>query len=1073
MSVKLKLSASSVLFCFLVSSIGYLPPNIYSTKNMALSPSPIILASPQNADLLYPEATNLYEARETLNRMIEDYRFTAKADILLRRVNSVIGASKNGDIVSTNGLLDEVNYFIKSANTYLSNPNVWSTLNNPRELEGHHVIVATAENAITGMEVLRDENGKLTEYGERIAFYHGGLGVLMRDLVCADSDLGYTSELEVSDDKTTISFWGLCYGETVETPTIDFNGFQRYGFSKNVDVKRGEPAVKELLRYPNTHPLKGEVVVITIPMPNQESIKANVRIVRFGRMKQYLISPIGKDADQLKRLYDDEPASETRLRHQYIMGVGIIEVMKKLNIPAEKLLPHLNEGFCTFIQIGLIRYFRETKGFENFTIEDITRIIGAMSSTTIHTLVPAGITPFDRNLYFKYVYAYLVSPFEGRKGMSETDFDSVKSFISNVSNSHGNSSINPATVSVMWSNSCNGVSQLNTDVCNRDYGTKKFVSIQNGVDVLYWQKEQLTEIFEESPYETILDPQNEGHRTMFSQINEGRQLTSSSGESVLTDKDMWVEMQQDTEDMLEYIRGILGQRWKIQLAKIEGDIQSKTKAFPHGVYVPEEIRQEIGRLIEAKRRLETYLDALKKGEVLPSDRTPVGWARRIVDYKRMLLIMLGRYNEGFEDELRKVIAGSNSTLSIYGVDSLIEKMLSKDLYKGEYGALTKFVSLITDKNFMFIFGGKAHPKDLWGQYCLAFVNRLLMHPKLKDLELWKYVTHVCEYDERVSRLMIKGCRFWIASSRSQKEASGTSGIKAMLNGTPCISTRDGFYILIKDGISGLLYGDKEPPSNDKNDKEGQTDYYASEAGGLYSQLEVAYQMLQPTTNIDGIGIPSEYLAMSRAAIYSALTELSGTGMAEGYVRLYASAAGKSKEVFEAVSKKFAEQDKSTPSFVFKSKHNIFSDKIEAAVGTSSNEVVLSVDFNFSHELSPAQIEEILDNNDVYFWFGPDSIDNLGQTWGSYKARRVDTTTSFRGVGKENVTNTCYFVTSVTLPNGPYRVTCYIKPKNVEYGAVGWERNVLWRNQISSLYGDVHFVVNGPRHNHEAGVNASV
>ena len=102
-----------------------------------------------------------------------------------------------------------------------------------------------------------------------------------------------------------------------------------------------------------------------------------------------------------------------------------------------------------------------------------------------------------------------------------------------------------------------------------------------------------------------------------------------------------------------------------------------------------------------------------------------------------------------------------------------------------------------------IFGGKAHPKDLSGK---AIINTIFQAAKeLKD-EI--RVVYLEEYDIELAKYLISGSDLWLNTPQKPEEASGTSGMKAALNGVPSLSILDGWWIEGHvEGVTGWSIGE--------------------------------------------------------------------------------------------------------------------------------------------------------------------------------------------------------------------------------------------------------------------------
>ncbi len=122
-----------------------------------------------------------------------------------------------------------------------------------------------------------------------------------------------------------------------------------------------------------------------------------------------------------------------------------------------------------------------------------------------------------------------------------------------------------------------------------------------------------------------------------------------------------------------------------------------------------------------------------------------------------------------------------------------------------------------------IYGGKAHPRDESGK---AIIRRVLEAASaLRDTVRMVYLE---EYDMELAKHVCAGVDVWLNTPRKPLEASGTSGMKAAMNGVPSLSVSDGWWIEGHvEGVTGWCIGDgHEPESN-----------LAQEVASLYDKLE--------------------------------------------------------------------------------------------------------------------------------------------------------------------------------------------------------------------------------------------
>jgi starch phosphorylase len=125
--------------------------------------------------------------------------------------------------------------------------------------------------------------------------------------------------------------------------------------------------------------------------------------------------------------------------------------------------------------------------------------------------------------------------------------------------------------------------------------------------------------------------------------------------------------------------------------------------------------------------------------------------------------------------------------------------------------------------FQVIYSGKAHPHDQAGK---TMIRRIFeFSEKLKGV---LRVVYLENYDMDLARALCAGVDLWLNTPERPLEASGTSGMKAALNGVPSLSVLDGWWIEGHvEGVTGWAIG-----ANNAS----QTDTLA-EANSLYDKLE--------------------------------------------------------------------------------------------------------------------------------------------------------------------------------------------------------------------------------------------
>jgi starch phosphorylase len=218
------------------------------------------------------------------------------------------------------------------------------------------------------------------------------------------------------------------------------------------------------------------------------------------------------------------------------------------------------------------------------------------------------------------------------------------------------------------------------------------------------------------------------------------------------------------------------------------------------------------------------------GTLLTPDALTIGFARRFATYKRADLVFRDI------DRLRRLLTHSTRPVQI-------------------------------------IFAGKAHPEDTPGKEVLRTVYSFTRDPKLEGR-----VAFIEDYDLHLSHRLTQGVDLWLNLPRVPLEASGTSGMKAGLNGLPQLSTLDGWWHEGYDGLNGWAIppeASRQPP--DDWDAEQFYDLLEKEIVPLYYER-------------DERGIPRGWTERMKHALCTAGQRFTARRMVREYVRqAYASA----------------------------------------------------------------------------------------------------------------------------------------------------------------------------------------
>ena len=168
-----------------------------------------------------------------------------------------------------------------------------------------------------------------------------------------------------------------------------------------------------------------------------------------------------------------------------------------------------------------------------------------------------------------------------------------------------------------------------------------------------------------------------------------------------------------------------------------------------------------------------------------------------------------------------------------------------------------------------VFAGKAHPADRPGQRVIQDIFSRSRSKRLKGR-----VVILEDYDIRVGRYLSQGVDVWLNNPRRPLEASGTSGMKAAMNGVVNCSVLDGWWDEGWTGDNGWAIGGRE-----MNTDEGALDW--ADAQALYELLET--DIVPRWYDRDKGGLPRRWTQVMRRSIATTIWRFSTARMLEQYV----------------------------------------------------------------------------------------------------------------------------------------------------------------------------------------------
>jgi starch phosphorylase len=221
-------------------------------------------------------------------------------------------------------------------------------------------------------------------------------------------------------------------------------------------------------------------------------------------------------------------------------------------------------------------------------------------------------------------------------------------------------------------------------------------------------------------------------------------------------------------------------------------------------------------------------------DVMDPDVLTIGFARRVPSYKRLTLMLRDK------DRLKELLLDERQPIQL-------------------------------------VIAGKAHPADDGGK---RLIQELVQFTD--DVDVRHRIIFLPDYDMAMAEVLYPGCDVWLNNPIRPLEASGTSGMKAALNGALNLSILDGWWDEWFDGNNGWAI----PSADGIDDTERRDDL---EAAALYDLIE--HSVAPAFYTRDDRGLPHQWLGMVRHTMQSLGPKVLATRMVRDYVqRLYLPAA---------------------------------------------------------------------------------------------------------------------------------------------------------------------------------------
>jgi glycogen phosphorylase len=254
------------------------------------------------------------------------------------------------------------------------------------------------------------------------------------------------------------------------------------------------------------------------------------------------------------------------------------------------------------------------------------------------------------------------------------------------------------------------------------------------------------------------------------------------------------------------------------------------------------------------------------------------WAAHRQQKRELIGFMQGRLSRQFArhgespETLRRLQAAFDPKALTIGFARRFATYKRADLLFTDEDRLARLLD-DADRPVQLVLAGKAHPADRPGQQVIQRIFELSRSERLRGR-----VFILEDYDMRIARFLVAGVDIWLNNPRRPLEASGTSGMKAAMNGIPSVSILDGWWDEGYNGRNGWAIGGR-----DASGDEGAQDYADSEE--LYRLLE--QEIVPRFFARDDDGVPHDWLQTMRASVQASIWQFSTSRMVMEYLdRLY-------------------------------------------------------------------------------------------------------------------------------------------------------------------------------------------
>ncbi len=186
----------------------------------------------------------------------------------------------------------------------------------------------------------------------------------------------------------------------------------------------------------------------------------------------------------------------------------------------------------------------------------------------------------------------------------------------------------------------------------------------------------------------------------------------------------------------------------------------------------------------------------------------------------------------------------------------------------------RLLAILTNRErpVQLVIAGKAHPADRSGQDMITEWIRFVRLPEVR-----RHAIFIPDYDLLLAERLVQGVDLWVNTPRRPWEASGTSGMKVLVNGGLNLSELDGWWAEAYEPEVGWALGDGQEHGDDPA-------WDAAEAEALYRLLEE--EVVPAFYTRDTAGIPPGWVARMRASMSRLTPRFSANRVVREYTETY-------------------------------------------------------------------------------------------------------------------------------------------------------------------------------------------